>query len=271
MPSSSSTANTGNTGTTGPAAASKFSWNQPANTTNTFKPTDLQNTLGHDITTGLEAGPTINTNPGYAGQGATTQGGLTGLLNASASPTYAADSAGALNSIGATAAGANLNGQDPYFRANLDKSLNDAATGVNAAFGANGRFGSGGQVEQLGSTLGHLSDQAYSTNYAQSKQDQMSAAGMLPQLYQGMLAPSQTRLGVGAAQDANAQATLTDQNRITDLKSNAPYQHIANYLGLLNSGNPNSSTGSLAQTTTTTQNPFLSALGYAGSLASLFL
>lgn len=68
----------------------------------------------------------------------------------------------------------------------------------------------------------------------------IGAASAMPALYDAALAPSQTILGVGQAQDADAQAKRLADYELFQRRSDPAFQHLAKYQGLLGaqSGNP---------------------------------
>lgn len=101
------------------------------------------------------------------------QTGYTSLYNSSGGPSLTEQQ------LMATATGQNLGGQDPYFQANLGRTLDNARSGVNASIGASGRYGSGNHIDTLGSTLGGISDQAYSTEYNNALNRQQQALGAI--------------------------------------------------------------------------------------------
>lgn len=78
-----------------------------------------------------------------------------------------------------TAMGKNLGGQDPYFQANLARTLGNVSSGINAGLGASGRNGSNLQSQALGSALGATSDQAYSNEYNNALARQSQALGAI--------------------------------------------------------------------------------------------
>lgn len=160
---------------------------------------------------------------------------------------------------------------NPGSKGVLDAILRDTTDAVNLNAAAGGRYASGMHQGRLAQDIGDQSSQFRMNDYnnwlgrrdaantsmfngAQAGIGNMSAA------YQGMQAPQQTALGVGAAEEDLKRRTMDDRAR----RQNLPWDHLQK---LLAAGGGMGSYGS-----TTTQapgpNPFLSALGTAGTLGN---
>lgn len=225
--------------------------------------------------------------------------GYGSLYNALGGPTMAEDA------LGATARGDNLGGSNPYFRSALDQAVNDTASDVNAYLGSMGRIGSNVQDQTLTREIGNLRTNAMNQNYETERDRQMQAlsaiqgaegqqfgqqaqslagmlggagqaigaeqqgvsnalgaAGMLPQLYQNQFTPQNTQIGAGQILDEKAkEKTLADFD-LFNRTQNADMPWQQQYANLYRTLNPNDEQPA---------NPFTTALGIGGGLASLFL
>jgi len=99
--------------------------------------------------------------------------------------------------LGSTASGAMLN-SNPYIDATFEKAAQPVMRsfsegvmpGIQGGFAKAGRYGSGAQanaedtaIQQYGRTLGDLATGIYGQNYAQERQNQLSAAGTIGSAY----------------------------------------------------------------------------------------
>lgn len=287
----SSSTNTGSNGATSGNGLASF---QGGSSTPSYNKESFNNLLGADAASVYSQGPKVNQELQYGGLSAQTQAGLNGLYGASQQPnSFGAATqfsngllANANNpslteqQLGGVARGEYLNGANPYFEQNLQNSLQDAGTGVNAALGANGRYGSSVHVNQLGTTLGQLSTSARSSQYENERNRQAQALAAIEgqrqqginngqwaasnagSLYQNSLLPYQTQLGVGQAFDADRQAAITARDQLFQNNANAPYDQLVKYQQLQNG---------TAQQTVTRQPGLLDYLGAGAGLASAFL
>lgn len=212
-----------------------------------FDPKTLGSQLGGDIQTLYSKGPGTLPTSLYAGLGANTNAGLGQLLGLDTSD-YSKGIGSAISDYADTAAGHKVGMQDPGYAAVRDKLQSDIMGSVGSGFAASGRYGGGSYVgkavDSLSSGLGALDMQQYDNSLA--RQD--DAAKMLPGLYQSLMMPGQTRLGVGAVQDQSAQAALDAQNHLLDMKNNQGYDQLAKYVALLNSGTSGTNPNIAAQT-----------------------
>lgn len=94
------------------------------------------------------------------------------------------------------------------------------------------------RLNQLNARMGALGAQGNAAQSAfgmgqQGVSNAMGAAAALPGMFQSALLPSQTVLGVGALQDADAQARVQAERERFERMNDPGFQHIAKYLGLL--------------------------------------
>jgi hypothetical protein len=200
------------------------------------------------VNTAFDAGPKVFDQSLYAGVSPTTTGAWTNSLNAANNPDYLSGVTGALKSTANTAAGLDYGTNDPGYSALRSKLQNDVTTGVNSSFANSGLFGSDSNQKGLASgltdSLGALDYQ----NFQNDQQRQQQAITDLPGLFSALQAPSATAGAVGAAQDANAQSTLSGNADLFDRKNNA----LADLISRL-TGSVNGIAGSGGTTSTTSQ------------------
>lgn len=209
------------------------------------------------------AGPKVFNESLYAGVGPTTQSAWANTLSAANNPGYANSVNGALSSFGNIAKGDYLNNGNPYFEQNLQKTLNDTSSGINASLGSSGRLGSNLHLQSLSEGLGNVSNTARMQQYETERDRQVQAAGMLPGLYQAGLAPSAIQGQVGAAQDANSQAALQGRYDLATRQNNAQTDLLAKLSSIL--------AGNAAASGSTTSNSvpwWQAALGTAATVGS---
>jgi hypothetical protein len=167
----------------------------------------------------------------------------------------------------------NIN-SDPGFQQVVDQARNS----VNASASGAGRYGSGIHEQTLANTIGDLGARQYQNfqtrkDAANSNLFNMGQTGVgnLGTAYQGLQAPAQSLMQVGAMQEDLATRQMNDKLRIFNDQQQKPWENLSR-LNAIASG-----AGQLGGSQTTSQpgqNPFLSALGYgatgAGLLGSLF-
>lgn len=199
----------------------------------------------------LAGGVTAAYSPGkslYVDPSANTTQGWQASLNAANNPAYAGGLAGAIQSYGNRASGAEIGMNAPGYSAIRDRLQNDVTANVNNNFNNSGLFGSDsnrrGLTEGLTSSLGALDYQQYNDSLSR----QAEAANILPTLFQGAQLPAGIQQSIGAAQDANNAA-----------KAAGPTDYLAKLTGIA-AGNAGA-----AGTTTNTQTPLWKLLLGAGA------
>lgn len=230
-----------------------------------FKPEAFNKQLGGDIERLYEQGPgDVYDKSLYTGLGDTTQGAMTGMLDAAQqnqgymdnSMQYAQgllDTGPSLTeqSLLDVAQGNRMGTSAPGYAAMRGQLQDDVLSGVGSQFANMGRFGGGSHVEtttdQLTQSLGALDYQNYQNDLARQERalaaiegqrqqgvsNAMGAAAALPGMYEASLAPQQTQMRVGAMQDADRMAQRQADYELFQRTANPEYRHIAQYLGLL--------------------------------------
>ena len=183
-----------------------------------------------------DKGPQVFDKSLYAGVGPTTQGAWGAALGAANNPDYAAGINGATKSMAGVAAGNNIGQKDPGYAALRSKLQNEITTSTDSAFNNSGLFGSDNNRTALGlglsQGLGGLDYQQYQDSLARQQQ----AIGDMPGLYQAGQAPGQTQGAVGAAQDANSQASLLGQSDLFQRNANGQSDLLAKLSAILQGG-----------------------------------
>lgn len=183
------------------------------------------------------------------------------------------------SNLQATANGDFLN-NNPYLSGMFNAAKGDVIDAVNSQFSQANRTGSPAQYDYLTKQLGNLASNIYGQNYAQERQNQLSAASTLGQQSLSALGLSPTvndlgyadaskLLGVGATYEQNAQQQLQDLMNRWDFSQNQPWQNIAKWAQVVN---PIAGSGG-AQTTTSPNNApsgLQQGIGSALAIASLF-
>ena len=183
-------------------------------------------------------GPKVFNQSLYAGMGDTSKAGLMSMLNVDPS-TYMGGLMGAMGDYADVAAGNQIGRSDPNYERLRAKLMNDVQGDVNSTFTNSGRFGGGSHVSNLTSSL---ADSVAGMDYGQLQDSygrQSQALGALPGIFQAMMAPGQTQVGVGQAMDADAQAKLTAANDLFRRQNDAGFTHIANNVNMLQGGAQN--------------------------------
>lgn len=208
----------GNKGSTS-GTSGGYSW--AGGNASKFDAEGFNNMLGSDMARAYKQGPAATYDKSlYTGMGETTNEGMGGLLDAARDPAYSGYLSGAMDSLGAAASG-NF-GDDPV----RQRLRSDVLADVGSQFTSTQRFGGGSHVDRT-------TDRLVSSLGEYDNNRQMSALAALPGIYQASLQPSQTILGVGQAQDADAQAKRLADYELFQRRSDPAYQHLAKYQGLL--------------------------------------
>lgn len=248
-----------NTASSGASSGNGLASFQGGSASPNYNKESFSNLLGADAASVYSQGPKVNQELQYGGLSGQTTGALNNLYGAA---TANAGGINAANAANTALIGADPNAANPYFEENLQQTLQDAGTGVNAALGANGRYGSNVHVNQLGQTLGGLSNQARQGQYQYQQGRIDNAVNNAGGLYQQSLQPYQTQLGVGQAFDADRQAAITARDSLFSRNANSAYDQLARFQQLQNG---------TAQQTTTRQPGLLDYLGAGAGIASALL
>lgn len=190
---------------------------------------------------------------------------------------YNADQLAALNNTKATANGNFDINSNPAFMQVLQQTQDAARNGVNASASGAGRYGSGIHQQTLGNTLGDVTNRAVGQEYnnwnarrdaANSNAFNMASTGFgqLGSAYQGMQAPANSLMSVGAMNEDYATRQMNDKLRIFNEQQNTPWQQLGR-LNAIASGA--GQMGSQQTSATPGSNPFLQAMGYATGGAGL--
>lgn len=180
-------------------------------------------------------GPKVLNKSLYAGMGDTTEQGLASMLGVDPS-TYMGGLMGAMGDYADIAAGNQIGRQDANYDRLRAKLMSDISGDVNSTFSSSGRFGAGSHVRDL--TEG-LADSVAAMDYGQLQDSyarQGQALSALPGIYQAMLDPARTQLGVGQMRDQDAQAALTAENDLFRRVNDAGFTHVANNVNMLTGG-----------------------------------
>lgn len=183
-------------------------------------------------------GPKVFNKSLYAGMGDTTMGGLNAMLGVDPS-VYNSGLMGAMGSYADVAAGNRIGLNDPNYARMRQNVVNDTVANTGAAFTSLGRNASADHAAALSRSIG---DTLAGMDYGQLQDSygrQNQALAALPGIYQAMMAPGQTRLGVGQMMDQDAQARLTAENDLFRRQNDAGFTHIANNANLLQGGSQN--------------------------------
>ena len=164
------------------------------------------------------------------------------------------------------ASGQNLDGRNnPAFARVLQQTQEDTMNAINMQAAAAGRYGSPTHTGTAVDAMGDVTSRALSANYNQEVTNMFNAGNMLPSAFTASLAPSQSLLGVGAAQEDLAGREMQDQLRIFDAEQSLPWEQLGR-LNAIASGAGSmggTTTGSQSQTTTGGGNKWGSAFGNA--------
>lgn len=179
----------------------------------------LSNTVVKDLKSQYRKGPQVFDENLYTGLSDETRGLIdTGMGQ------VASNNNGFLSDV---AGGGWLGGnQNPYFEANLAQSKDNAMKDVNALFTNSGRFGSGSHVGKAVDTLGNLENSARMQNFEDEYARAVQAQGLLG-------ANTAAGLGYAGLLDADAQAQQMGEFDQFTRRTQAPFQHASNTLGLL--------------------------------------
>jgi len=172
---------------------------------------------------------------------------------------------GGLDTLSRTASGEFLN-SNPYLSQMFNAMSGEVSDAVNSQFSASGRTGSPAHAGVMTQQLGNLASNIYGQDYARERQNQLSAAGMMPS-YTSALPAYQAAgyndlnalMGVGQMREGKAAETLQDLLDRFNFSQNAPWENLQRYAGLA------TGIGGMGGTSVSTQktksNPFGQVLG----------
>jgi hypothetical protein len=187
-----------------------------------------------------------------------------------------ADQRGVADQWRNTASGAELLNTSPEFNDVLQRSLNDASTGVNLGISGAGRYGSGMHTDVLANTLGGISSNARLGEYGrqlgrmdtarnslagmgqQGIANQFGAAQGMPGAWETGQMPATDLMKVGGMYEDLAGRTMQDQMRIFEERQNAKTAPIE-WLSAIGTGA--GSLGGTSRQISPGTNPFVQALG----------
>jgi hypothetical protein len=129
---------------------------------------------------------------------------------------------------------------DAAARSMTDNYNMATAPGLMTAAQRAGQFGSSAMDESmaysrfgLGENLNNLATSIYGGNYAQERQNMMNMQNMLPGAVQGLYAPSQAQLGVGAMQQEQTQQEYDTQYQNAAQKAQWPFNILSGFGGAI--------------------------------------
>lgn len=171
---------------------------------------------------------------------------------------------------------------NPYLDATYDKAAsrvtdnynNIVNPGIDSQFALGGRYGANNAYgtaressdQRASDNLNDLATSIYGGNYATERQNQLNATNTAATYGNNDLNALNDLENVGAQQQQyNQSQTDADINKY-NYNAQAPYNNLANYLGLIQGNYGNSST----QTANSSNNGLAQGLGLALSAASLF-
>ncbi len=214
-------------------------------------------TIGNQLNTQLNNGSKVFGQTLTPGAGTTTQNAWASGLSAASNPGYSAAVNNAIGEFGDIAAGNRMGEGDAGWNAARDRALTD----VNSMFTTSGRFGSGSHVGSAAEGLAAVDLARLQGNESR----QMQAAQLLPGLFSASTMPSQYAMGIGAAQDANAQAVRQGEADLFDRTNNAGWNTLQRGASVLAGTAPSAGT---TTSTTTSQPWWQTGLGIGAGLLS---
>jgi len=198
----------GRPGTGGPnpgQAPGPFTWNG-AKPAGTFDPKNFGTTLYQDLNTAYGQGPKINPVNPFTDYGQQTKDLISG----------------GLNQMSPVANGQWLNGGNPHFEQNLATTRGNTMNALGDEFQSFGRFGGGSMVDTASRAIADSENSARMQNFDTEYNRMLGAQG------QGLALS-------GLLDSKNAEKTAADST-MWDRNYNAPFNHLAQYMGLLRGG-----------------------------------
>lgn len=225
---SSSGGSGGQTGSSGP-----YSWggSSTGGTTGTFAPNlgfgdtfdakAFGTQIAGDASVAYGQGPKINPISGFTPYSQETQGLIgQGLQNNEDMRS---------GTIGDVASGGWLDGANPYFENNLQRTRDNISQDVNSTFNYNGLFGADLHAKGLSEGLANAENDARMANFENEYGRMVGARGMLDQ-------GTATAAGYSGLLDSKAKEKAAADSMMWDRNNDSEYQHIAKYLNMLTGG-----------------------------------
>ena len=205
-------------GTGGPASG-PFTWNG-GSTASTFDPKNFGTKLFGDLNTAYGQGPKINPVNPFTDFGAETKGLIgQGLADVNAMRN---------GPLGTVASGGWLGGNaNPYFEKDLATTRANTINSIGDEFNSFGRWSGGSMIDTASRALADSENAARSANF-ENEYNRFLGAN---QTLQGANA---TGLGYSGLLDSKAAEKTAADSAMWDRNNNANFNHIAQYLGLLN-------------------------------------
>lgn len=198
----------GGPGTGGPnpgQAPGPFTWNG-AKPAGTFDPKNFGTTLYQDLNTAYGQGPKVNPVNPFTDYGQQTKDLISG----------------GLSRVSPVANGGWLNGGNPYFEQNLATTRGNTLNALGDEFQSFGRFGGGSMVDTATRALADSENSARMQNFDTE--------------YSRMLGAQGQGLALSGLLDSKAAEKTAADSTMWDRTNNAPFNHLAQYMGLLRGG-----------------------------------
>ena len=209
----------GNTPGTGGQNPGRFTWNG-GSTASTFDPKNFGTKLFGDLNTAYGQGPKINPINPFTDYGQQTKDLIgQGLADVNAMRS---------GPLGTVASGGWLGGNaNPYFEQNLATTRANTLNSLGDEFNSFGRWGGGSMIDTASRALADSENAARSANF-DNEWSRMLGAN------QALQGANATGLGYSGLLDSKAAEKTAADSTMWDRTNNAPFNHIAQYLGLLN-------------------------------------
>ena len=217
-------------------------------TPKTFDPKNFGTTIFSDASKTYLQGPKVNPISQFTDYGATTKG----LINGAIANNNALQGNSALTGM---ASGAYLGNGNPYLNQQLQQTRDNVLKDISSQFTNSGRFGGGSYIDTAVNSLANAENSA---RFGQYQNDIGNMFNAQNQLAQG----NATALGYSNLLDQKAAEKTAADRAQWDATNNAGYNHIAQYLNLLNSGGQDSTNKPLS---------LMDILGGVGSVVGAFL
>lgn len=190
----------GSSGGNGP-----FTWNG-AKPSSTFDPKNFGTTLYQDMNTAYKQGPKINPISPFTDYGQQTKDLISG----------------GLGQMAPIANGSWLNGGNPYFEQSLATTRGNTMNALGDEFQSFGRFGGGSMVDTASRAIADSENNARMQNFDTE--------------YNRMLGAQGQGLALSGLLDSKAAEQTAANSTMWDRTNNAPFNHLAQYMGLLRGG-----------------------------------